>query len=274
MMVRARASQAGYPSRNLHGQIVHAIGRQILRGDLRPGEPVPVQRDLPASRTALREAIKVLAAKGLVETRPKTGTRVRTREAWNLLDPDVLAWRQAGAPPRPFLRSLTEVRNIIEPAAAALAAKRARAADIAAIERAYRDMEAAMPTEAVADVTPFVEADTRFHAAILQAGGNDILEQMSRVVYAALRVSLEATSRIPGSARASLPRHRAVLDAIRARKPRRAAEAMQRLVHRIARKVDVIPRRVGRGNLRHVETKDTKSKRRNDSTVKPRPTSS
>src|SRR5262245_57393512 len=147
---------AGYPRRNLHGQIVHTIGKQILRGELRPGDPIPVPQDLPASRTALREAIKVLAAKGLVEARPKTGTRVRSRDAWNLLDPDVLAWRQDGAPPLRFVRSVTELRSIIEPGAAALAATRASSMDLAAIDRAYHDMEAAVPVDRPIDMHAFV----------------------------------------------------------------------------------------------------------------------
>src|SRR5262245_31847703 len=95
---------------------------------------------LTASRTVLREAIKVLAAKGLVESRPRTGTRVRPRRTWNLLDPDVLAWQQEGTPSAIFLRSLTEVRQIVEPSAAALAAARANARERAGIAEAYRDM--------------------------------------------------------------------------------------------------------------------------------------
>src|SRR5215813_13195899 len=138
---------AGYPRRNLHGQIVHTIGRQILRGELRPGDPIPVPQDLPASRTALREAIKVLAAKGLVEAKPKTGTRVRARDAWNLLDPDVLAWRQEGAPPAKFVRTVTELRAIIEPGAAALAASRLSETAMSALHTAYADLEAAAPPD-------------------------------------------------------------------------------------------------------------------------------
>lgn len=236
----------GYPRRNLHGQIVHTIGRQILRGELRPGDPIPTPHDLPASRTALREAIKVLAAKGLVEARPKTGTRVRSRDAWNLLDPDVLAWRQDGAPPVRFVRSVTELRGIIEPGAAALAATRARGQDLAAIERAYLDMEAAVPLNGPMEVQAFVEADTRFHTAILQAAGNDILEQLAHVVSVALRASFEITSRIPGSARATLPRHRAVLDAIRSGRPPAASAAMRRLINSIDRMIDEMPDRADR----------------------------
>ena len=136
--------RTGYPRGGLHGQIVHAIGREILSGRIRPGELLPAPPGLPASRTVLREAIKVLAAKGLVESRPKTGTRVRPRHAWNLLDPDVLAWQQDGAAPAAFLRKLTEVRLIVEPAAAELAAQRAGATELQAIDEAYRDMEAAL----------------------------------------------------------------------------------------------------------------------------------
>src|SRR5262245_47714049 len=116
-----RPPQAGYPPGGLHGQLVHAIGRQIATGAIQPGDVLPMPAGLTASRTVLREAIKVLAAKGLVESRPRTGTRVRPRRTWNLLDPDVLAWQQEGTPSPLFLRSLTEVRQIVEPSAAALA---------------------------------------------------------------------------------------------------------------------------------------------------------
>jgi DNA-binding FadR family transcriptional regulator len=231
----------GYPRRNLHGQIVHTIGKQILRGELRPGDPIPMPHDLPASRTAAREAIKVLAAKGLVEARPKTGTRVRSREAWHLLDPDVLAWRHDGTPPLRFVRTVTELRSIIEPGAAALAATRASSSDLASIERAYHDMEAAVPPDRPMDVHAFVEADTRFHTAILQAAGNDILEQLAHVVSVALRASFEVTSRIPGSARATLPRHRAVLDAIRTGRTQTATTAMRTLIKSIDRMIDELP---------------------------------
>src|SRR5438034_2683712 len=143
MALPIRFERSQYPEQSLHGRIVHAIGRRILSGDLRPGDLLPAEPDLGASRTVVREAVKVLAAKGLVESRPKTGTRVRPRDAWNLLDPDVLTWQQDGAAAsEELLRKLTEVRRIIEPAAAELAAARADAADIAALERALEAMEA------------------------------------------------------------------------------------------------------------------------------------
>jgi len=173
-MPHSRPSGRGYPRGGLHGQIVHAIGRQILSGKIRPGELLPALPGLPASRTVLREVIKVLAAKGLVESRPKTGTRVRPRHAWNLLDPDVLAWQGDGAAPAAFLRQLTEVRLIVEPAAAELAAQRAGPTDIQTLENALHDMEAALggPSE---DHAAFDQADMRFHLAIVRACGNDLL---------------------------------------------------------------------------------------------------
>jgi len=238
-----RTSAGGYPRGGLHGQIVHAIGRQILGGKIRPGELLPVQPGLPASRTVLREAIKVLAAKGLVESRPKTGTRVRPQHAWNLLDPDVLAWQQDGASPPAFLKKLTEVRLIVEPAAAELAAQRAGAAELQTLEAAYADMESALRGRAM-DFEAFDRADIRFHRGIMEACGNDLLQQMSQFVYSALLVSFAATSRLPRQAKASLPRHRAILDAIRDRRAQGAGQAMRTLVRSTGRAIKGLrPRR-------------------------------
>jgi DNA-binding FadR family transcriptional regulator len=243
-MSSPRHSGPGYPRGGLHGQIVHAIGRQILTGKIRPGDLLPAQAGLPASRTVLREVIKVLAAKGLVESRPRTGTRVRPRHAWHLLDPDVMAWQQDGRPRVEFLQKLTEVRLIIEPAAAELAARRAGTADIQTIEEAYRDMEASL--DGSADYEAFDRADRRFHQAIGRACGNDLLERMSQVVVSALLVSFHATSRLPGRAKASLPHHRAILEAIRGRQARRAGQAMRRLVLKTGREIDRLAKRARR----------------------------
>jgi DNA-binding FadR family transcriptional regulator len=243
-MSSLRHPERDYPRAGLHGQIVHNIGRQILRGEIQPGEVVPFDSGLPASRTVLREAIKVLAAKGLVESRPKTGTRVRPRQAWNLLDPDVLAWQRESAPPAPFLRKLTEVRRIVEPAAAELAAERASGREVASLEEAFRQMEAALSATRP-DYEAFDLADMRFHRAILEACHNDVLEQMSGVVFGALLVSFRATSRLPGSAKASMPKHRAILEAIRGGDGRLAAQAMRRLVHSTARDIDASLKRTG-----------------------------
>ena len=236
-------ARSRYPDQSLHGRIVHAIGRRILHGDLPPGALLPAEPELGASRTVVREAVKVLAAKGLVESRPKTGTRVRPRDAWNLLDPDVLAWQQDGAVDDALLRKLTEVRRIIEPAAAELAAARADAQDVAALEDAFQQMEHTAQARAGTDFESFVQADMKFHLVILQACRNDLLEQMSRVVYSALLVSFRSTSSRPGRAKAALPRHRAILEAIRARDPRGAGAAMRHLVQSTAREIEALGKR-------------------------------
>jgi DNA-binding FadR family transcriptional regulator len=226
-----------YPHRNLHGQIVHTLGRRILRGDIRPGDALPADSAMDASRTALREALKVLAAKGLVVAKPKIGTRVTPRESWNLLDPDVMAWQHDGTPRRILLKKLTEVRAVIEPQAASFAAERADADAVRSLERAFADMSAALAGPDGGDVDAFVEADMRFHLTILRACGNELLEQMTRIIYSALVVSFRTTSRLPGSARRSLPKHRAILRAIASHRPELAHAAMRSLVAATAREI-------------------------------------
>jgi DNA-binding FadR family transcriptional regulator len=226
-------------STSLHRRIVHGLGRQILSGKLRPGQAVPVPTGLHASRTAVREAMKVLTAKGLVEARPRVGTRVRPRAHWQLFDKDVIAWQRGSPLGAAFLNELTEVREILEPATAALAAARATAGDIAEISRAYADMAAAATSDRV-KLDAFVDADTRFHAAILRASGNELLTQLGQTVFSALVLSFRITSTRPGAARASLPRHRAILGAISRRQPAAARRAMLSLMADTARLVHTI----------------------------------
>jgi DNA-binding FadR family transcriptional regulator len=225
-----------YPGVGQHGRIVHAIGRRIVSGQIRPGELLPTAARVRASRGVVREAFKVLAAKGLVVSRPKTGTRVRPPESWNLLDPDVLAWRQEGLPRGPFLGKLTDVRLIIEPGAAELAARQAGPQQVRALQAALSDMRAALDVSPP-DYVAYNEADVRFHSAIVQACDNDVLEQMGAMVNTTLLVAFNAAIRVPGLARASLPRHQAILDAIRRHQPNRARAAMQRLVQNTGREI-------------------------------------
>ena len=126
------------------------------------------------SRTVVREAIKVLASKGLVETRPKVGTQVRPRRSWNLLDSDVLAWRYEVGPDEGFLDDISEVRSIIEPPAAAFTAERATVDEVDGILAWCSRMEAA----AAEDGDDYIDADMAFHTAILDACHNDLLAQL------------------------------------------------------------------------------------------------
>lgn len=222
---------AAHSRRGLLGHVANAIGLRIVTGNLPPGSVLPNEATLGAelavSRTVLREAIKVLGAKGLVEARPRTGTRVLPRNRWNMLDPDVLAWQVAGRSGRRFAEDLLEVRRIIEPAAAALAAERARPADIAAMADAFRDMERVSD-----DLRASIEPDIRFHTAILSATGNELLLPLGALIGTALAATFRLTTLRPGAVGESLPWHRAVLDAIRCGDAAGASAAMGFLLAR------------------------------------------
>ncbi len=202
-----------YIGRNLHGQVVHELGRRVVGGQYPAGAVLPNEdglcQELDVSRTALREAIKVLAAKGLLEARPRIGTRVRERSQWNLLDPDILAWRCETGADAEFLRHLTELREIIEPAAAQLAAASRSEAQLRAIEAAYAAMENA------SDIGQWVQADLAFHTAVLQATNNPLLMPLAAIIGSALEALLGVTARSADDFKRALPEHRKVLEAIR-----------------------------------------------------------
>src|SRR6185436_11741476 len=141
-----------------------------------------------------------------------------------------------------FLNKLTEVRLIVEPGAAELAALRAGPAEVSELQAALREMRDAL------DLTPpdheaYNEADVRFHRAVVQACDNDVLEQLGAMVSRALLVAFNAAIRVPGLARASLPRHQAIVDAIRRRQPNRARDTMRRLVQNTGRAIVRLGRR-------------------------------
>jgi DNA-binding FadR family transcriptional regulator len=196
-----------------------------MGGDFSPGDSLPSEAELSAafhvSRTALREAKKVLAAKGLVESRPKLGTRVRPRAEWNMLDPDILAWQLAAAPIDQFIKDVFELRHIVEPRAARLAAERGTKEDIAAIAAAFQAM-----VDAGDNVEASIEPDIRFHVAILEATGNELLRPIGSVIETALAPAIRIGSDLPGARLASLPLHRDVLSAIQARDGEAAARTM------------------------------------------------
>ncbi|TWT83580.1 Pyruvate dehydrogenase complex repressor [Planctomycetes bacterium CA13] len=212
--------------RNLCGQVVHDLGSRILAGEVKPGEPLPQEttlcEEMGVSRTVVREAIKSLAAKGLVESRAKRGTIVRPARVWNYLDPEVLEWQSQSDVNGQLLRYLTEFRQAIEPTAAALAAERASDDERALIQEAWEEM-----ARGAGSVEAFHLADTRFHTEILHATGNPFFAPVANVISVSLEASLEVTNRQPVENLASVPVHQKVLDAILARKPKEASEAMR-----------------------------------------------
>jgi DNA-binding FadR family transcriptional regulator len=203
---------AAYNGRNLHGQVVNELGRRVVGGGYPAGALLPNEeqlcQELQVSRTALREAVKVLAAKGLLESRPRVGTRVRDKSLWNLLDPDILAWRCATGADAEFLRHLTELREIIEPAAAGLAAASRSPAQLADIATALHHMEHAP------DIAAWVEADLEFHTAILKATNNPLLMPLAAIIRSALGTLLSVAARGAEDFKRGLPDHQKVFAAI------------------------------------------------------------
>jgi GntR family galactonate operon transcriptional repressor len=246
-MVAARP-RASDLRRGLHREVVHQLGLLVVGDGMAPEATLPEEAALSAqfgvSRTVVREAIKVLASKGLVESRPKVGTRVRSRRHWNLLDPDVLAWRYEADPDEVFLKDITEVRGFIEPPAAALAAERATAHEVAGVLDWCDRMEVAAPD----DGDDYIDADMAFHTSILDACHNDLLAQLSDTITMALRVSRRLTVRVRGSSVAAMPAHRAVACAIRDHDPLGAECAMRELLRVTADDIASALRTADRGS--------------------------
>jgi len=209
--------------KSMHGRIVQELGMQIVGGRFLPGQRLPPEPTLcetyGVSRPVLREATRVLVAKGLVVSKPRVGSVVRAREDWHMLDPDVLYWTVNSIPEGEFFQSLMTVRQIIEPAAAALAAISASDADIERIGAAYARMEAARTA------AELLEPDLAFHRAIMAATHNDMLAYIGNMLTLALMESIKLTSRHPNTHALSLPRHKAILTAIEHRDALAARQA-------------------------------------------------
>ncbi|MGO4740508.1 FadR/GntR family transcriptional regulator [Bosea sp. 2KB_26] len=214
----------------LFGQVAQKLAVAIISGTFKAGELLPNEADLKSeisvSRTAYREAVKYLTAKGLVEARPKSGTRVAPRDGWNLLDPDVLSWHFEADPNEKFIRDLFELRSFVEPSAARLAALRRTPADLARIQAGYHGM---IDNPPYAEAT--IRADLAFHEAILAAAQNSTLQCLASVVSATIQWSLLLKSGDDqGFYVTSLFDHERVLDAIIQRDGDLAAARMSALV--------------------------------------------
>jgi GntR family galactonate operon transcriptional repressor len=222
-----------YGNRGIHGQTVDAIGRRVLSGELAEDATLDLaalQAEFGVSLTVMRESLKVLAAKGLVGARQKRGTYVRQRADWNLLDPDVLRWQFSTSAGTSLLRSLEEVRGIIEPAAVRLAARRRTDDDLARLDEALGAMSRADDSHSA------VEADISFHRALLTATHNELLERMETVLESALAArdqlvhGTELDRGKVGAPDDPVPSHLAVLEGVRAEDADAAEAAMRALL--------------------------------------------
>jgi GntR family transcriptional regulator, galactonate operon transcriptional repressor len=235
---RRRASAAVPKQRKAQGKaqgVLNNLGELIVTGSYPPGSRLPTEealvRKLAVSRASLREGLKALARKGLIEQRARRGTTVLAKSQWDMLDPDILRWMAAGPPDEEFLIGLLEARLILEPAAARLAAQRASAAQIVEIERAFRGMA----DWVVRDFDRCCQHDLVFHEAILRASGNILLSRLAVAIRAALLSIIRTATNVRKSYQDSLADHWAVAVAIRDRAPEQAEAAMRALLAGTAR---------------------------------------
>lgn len=214
---------------HLPEQVARAIGLSIMRREFQAGDILPSEPELSmqfhVSRTVLREALKVLGKKGLIESRPKKGTRVRPREDWNLLDVDVIDWQYEVGPDKSYLEAICEVRFMFEPMTARFGAARATDKEIETIVECCQRMQ-----EVIESTEDYIAADLQFHTAICAAAHNELLQNMMTTFATSLRISRLVTSRLPGANQAAMPAHQAVAEAMRNRDAQAAEEAMRMLV--------------------------------------------
>lgn len=219
-------------ARNLTYTITEQLGLAIVTGAYHSAAGFPTEAGLceqfGASRSVLREAVKMLTAKGLLSARPRQGTRVEPEQHWNLLDPDVLRWLLERKFSLSLLIEFTEVRLAIEPKAAAAAARIATPATLAPIKAAIERMKSAARGE-----DDPLSSDIAFHVAVLRASGNRFYAQLEELINTALRISIRLTNQFKGVALADVADHQKVLDAIEARDPERAHAAAEVIIREV-----------------------------------------
>jgi DNA-binding FadR family transcriptional regulator len=214
---------------NLTYTITNQIGIAIVTGVYSADNPIPIEGELclqyGVSRPVLREAVKMLTAKGLLGARPRRGTWVQPEDKWNLLDPDVLGWLLERKFSMALLMEFTEIRLVVEPGAAALAAASAGPHEKAAVRNAIVRMQAAERGE-----DDPLDSDIAFHVAVLRGSGNRFYAQLCDFIATALRFSIRMTNRYKGVRLASVADHKKVADAIVAGKVDQAEDAMRKLI--------------------------------------------
>jgi len=233
----SNASSHAWPevkmSSNYHASTVDWLGGWIASGKVLPGQTLKIESalcdELGVSRTVIREAIKTLVAKGMLDVGPKVGTRVMPIRNWNLFDPQVVGWLAEKGLPENFVMDLLDLRRTIEPVAVRWACERATPEQIAEIQSAYAVLEASL-----GDKGDYNRADQLFHEAVLAASHNQFIEQMLPALGALLAVSFEVSSTVPDELGLTLPLHKELADAIAARDSARGVWACMSLIERAA----------------------------------------
>jgi GntR family transcriptional regulator, galactonate operon transcriptional repressor len=226
---RAKPAEKQSKPGRIHA-VLTTLGREIAQGIIPPGAVLPPEHELEirlgVGRGVVREAIKTLSGKGLVSVRPRHGTRVLPRRDWSLLDRDVLNWLVGqDKPDRELLLDVQEVRSIIEPAAAALAATRATKKDRQRINAA---LEAMKTSDNQASATA---ADKAFHLAILDATHNPVLQGFRSAIDTILSaVFVVAVDSVDGWFDGNLPNHAITARAIEEGNAKKARHAMEQVL--------------------------------------------
>lgn len=218
---------SSYPGRGVHGRVVELLGERVASGMIREGDTLDLRSlsaELGVSMSVVRESVRVLAAKGLVDSRQKRGTFVRPRTEWNLLDADVVRWRARGGDTARLMADLAELRALIEPAAARFAAQRRTENQLADLDQALDCMDRTR-----GDPRAHALADLEFHRCLLAASGNELLFRMDLLVAPGL-VERDILVHSADPKADPVPAHRAVVDAVRARNPDAAEQAMRALL--------------------------------------------
>jgi DNA-binding FadR family transcriptional regulator len=212
-------------------EVTRTIGLDIVAGRYPEGASLPRDAELTAmfdvSRTVLRESVKTLSAKGLLNSKAGVGTRVRERSAWNMFDPDVLGWHLEAGIDKRFLRDLADIRLAVEPRAAALAAERRPDESIARLRESVARM-----CSFGSDTLEFADADLRLHLDVATVSGNPFMRSIGAVIEAALRASFRLSAPTEEKEReVTLATHEQIVEAIAARDPEAAAAAMTSVIY-------------------------------------------
>lgn len=220
------------PVGTLSAQIATLLGTRIVSGEFRPGAVLPIENDLcrlyGVSRTVIREAVKDLAAKRLLDVSPKVGTRVLPFADWNLLDRDVLAWRLNAQFDAKIIQDIFEMRLCFEPRASFLAARDGTGEDHAAIDTCFRGFAGSLGGTDALEATS--QADLDFHLSIIHASHNGLFITVGGALKSALRVSSRMLQRHAAAPIEDLALHDGVRAAVLARRPEDAAHAMTALL--------------------------------------------
>jgi DNA-binding FadR family transcriptional regulator len=217
---------------NLHSRVTRALALQVIQTEQNgqliafPNEG-ELCKQLGVSRSILREAVKVLENKGMVQVRPRSGTRARPRTDWNQLDPDILGWQSQLKPDPRFLRDLCEVRLAIEPIAAGFAALRASQEEIAFIRQC---LERRLQILAAQDLEGAIDAELQYHTAVVTASHNPLFQQLNVTIHDPYRVSLSYTLLLPASVALELEEYRKLTEAIEQRNPLAARRSAEEIV--------------------------------------------